>query len=125
MVMPKCVPMRPTSGEFDADEELIDAVNALKDEVRVLRQAVDEFREQVQYAIQNLIELPEALPHARPLTSMPADPAAPDFAERVNRLTPDDLPMDEPVSTSPSEPVPPQIPSGKLFAEPGDQTRLF
>lgn len=115
----------PADSEADGHEELLDAVQALADEVRVLRQALDEFREEVQYAVRNLIETPGALQHARPLTSMPIDPAAPDFAARVNRFTPADLPPEEPATTSRPEPPPPQPPPGKLFTQPGDQARLF
>jgi hypothetical protein len=115
----------PADSEADGHEELLDAVQALTDEVRVLRHAVDELREEIQYAVRNLIDMPEVMQHARPLTSMPIDPAAPDFAERVNRLTPADLPPEEPAAASHPDPLPPQAPPGKLLTEPGDQTRLF
>lgn len=82
-------------------DELAEVVEALTAEVRVLRQAVDELREEIQYATRNLIDRPvPPLPHRR-IVSMPLDPLADDFGERLNAVTPDDLPEDDSAAQTP------------------------
>jgi len=95
-------------------DELAEVVEALTAEVRVLRNAVDELREEIQYATNNLPDRREPpLPHRR-IVSMPLDPLAEDFGERINAVSPDDLPDAEPEPESP-----PQSPTsprpGELF----------
>jgi len=70
------------------DGQLTNVIDELRDEIRVLRTVVDELREELQYLVLN----PEArLPgdeQWRPvrISSMPADPTASDFGERLNSV---------------------------------------
>jgi hypothetical protein len=57
-----------------------------------LRDAIDEEKEVLEWAAQN------DKPIFR-LTSMPIDPAAPDFAQKLNALTPEDLPPEQTPTT--------------------------
>lgn len=84
----------PAAERSDAHAEhvdrLADAVEEVAGQLEVLRQVLDEIREDFQWAVRNdrfRSEHPCA-----PLTSLPADPLAPDFGERVNRVKPEDLP---------------------------------
>lgn len=80
-------------------KRLIDAVEAVAGQLHVLRQVLDEIREEVQWAIRN--DRLRCPPHVCRVTSMPADPLAPEWAERLNELTPTDLPA---VEASPGPP---------------------
>lgn len=71
----------------DAVERLADAVDSLVEEIHLLAQSLDDLREEFSWAIRN-----DPLRAPYRLTSMPLDPTAPDFAERLNQLTPADLP---------------------------------
>ena len=86
-------------------ERLIEAVGELRDEVRVLREAIDEFRELYDWAVRNAAPHDDVPRHIVHVTSMPADPLAPDFGERVNRFTAKDLPGDPPVAAPASPPA--------------------
>lgn len=66
--------------------ELTVALQAIADELQVLRQVLDELRDEFSWAMRNA-----PLPPFH-LTSTPADPTAPDWAARLNRFTPADLP---------------------------------
>ena len=72
---------------------LIDAVEDLAGELKVLRTVLDEIRDDFGWAISNDRFRPET--QAVPLTSMPRDPLAPDWSERLNRFGPGDLPDEE------------------------------
>lgn len=68
------------------EDSLGAALGELRDEIRVLRMAIDDLREEVAWANQNP---PQPLPDARSpyrLVSMPRDPTDDDFAERVNSV---------------------------------------
>ena len=73
-------------------ETLTDEVKSLRDEIEVLRNVLDELRDSVQWAVNNGI-LPR-YDATKPLqiTSLPLDPAAADFHERVNVVSLADLP---------------------------------
>jgi hypothetical protein len=77
---------RPESSS--STDELAEILRELRDEVRVLRQVVDELREECQWANRNSEPLP--LPPRFHLTSMPLDPTSDDW--EINRLKPEDLP---------------------------------
>lgn len=79
----------PRDGQPDL-ERLTAAVESLCDEVRVLREAIDELREEYTWAVRN--HRLGSAPLVVHVTSMPADPLADDFGERLNRLKPKDLP---------------------------------
>jgi signal transduction histidine kinase len=61
------------------------------EEVGVLRDAIDELRELYQWALNNGRQ---DVSHPFRLTSMPVDPTASDWAERVNKVTAADLPQE-------------------------------
>ena len=72
----------------DRLEHIGEVVREAVEELGVIRDIEDEKREDIQWAVRN----------QRPvfqLTSMRADPADPDWAQHLNKLTPADLP-DEP-----------------------------
>jgi hypothetical protein len=66
---------------------------ALAQRVQVLTQAVDDFREDIEWALRN-DKLSYERGTAIHITSMPKDPLAADFGERINRYTAADLPAD-------------------------------
>lgn len=70
--------------------ELRDAVTRLSDEVAVLRSVLDEVRDELGWVCNNREEFrcPHPVMH---ITSMPLDPLAPDFGERVNKYSAKDL----------------------------------
>ena len=55
-----------------------DDIASLRDEVRLLRQVIDELREELSWANNNALELPTQLRPVR-ITSMSLDPTARDF----------------------------------------------
>lgn len=80
-----------------AIEQLGENVHELKEEVRVLRQVLDEIRDDIGWAMNNREEF-RCQRSERPImhvTSMPKDPLAPDFGERINRLSARDLPASD------------------------------
>lgn len=84
----------------ESDSAIAAAIDRLTEEVRVLRQTVDELREEVQWGVRNALDPPQERLPARRITSLPLDPCAEDFAERVNALTPEDLPPEVRQATS-------------------------
>jgi hypothetical protein len=68
-------------------EHLTEVVREAVEELGVIRDIEDKKRKDIQWAVRNQQPIQ--------LTSMPLDPAAPDWAKHVNELTPADLP-DEP-----------------------------
>ena len=86
----------------DEIHELRSAVERLADEVRVLRQVLDDIRDDFAWALNNAEKF-RYVPGIHPLTSMPKDPLAPDFGERINRFAAKDLPPDQ--GASGTEPV--------------------
>lgn len=74
---------------------LSEAIDRLNDEVHTLRIAVDELREELVYELRQLRDgIREGTLHPKPpfhLHSLPLDPAAPDFHQRVNAVFPNSL----------------------------------
>lgn len=72
---------RPT----DSDEDIAGAIRDLAEEVRVLRQAVDELREEVQYGVRNLVgqPVPPRTPAPTPAT---VQVDAEQFGKAIQRL---------------------------------------
>lgn len=88
--MPKGKP--PTPSVASEIAELRRAIERLADEVRVLRDAVDEARDEFTWAARNdKLRCPLPL---TVLTSMPLDPLAKDW--ELNRLSAADLPPESP-----------------------------
>jgi hypothetical protein len=71
--------------------DLIAAVGELTDEINVLRQALDELRDDVMWTVRNALS-PSGAPMQ--LTSIPLDPTVRDFGARINALRPGDLPAE-------------------------------
>lgn len=90
-------------------QTLNEQLPALKEEVRVLRQVLDEIKDEIAWLLNNREEFRCQRPSERPvmhITSMPKDPLAEDFGERVNRYTAKDLPPElRPSSPPPTESV--------------------
>jgi hypothetical protein len=95
------MPKGRSSSLAEAQADLIGVCGELRDEIEVLRMAIDELREEIQTAVRNVYSTP--LP-ARRITSMPSDPCADDFAARVNRVDP--AQRDEWASQAESLPAP-------------------
>jgi hypothetical protein len=72
------------------EEDWLDALRELRDEIHVLRIALDELREEVQWANRNGDRSGQRLPRPFVLTSMPLDPTAENW--EINRVKPGDLP---------------------------------
>ena len=89
---------RPENIDGERIERLIDAVEAVAGQIEVLREAIDEIREEFPWAVRN-DRLP---PHVVHVTSMAKDPCDPRWAEKLNRLTPADLQADD-LSEAPEE----------------------
>ena len=102
----------------DQIERLIEAVNRVADHLQVLHNVMDDIRADFQWAVRNdAFHSPS--PVGVPFTSMPVEPLASDFGDRLNRCTPENLPMtdEEPELTS-SPARPPSRTS--LFSEDGN-----
>jgi hypothetical protein len=85
---------RPQSNDNDA---LASAIDRLREELAITRQVLDEILNELQWANRNRGDENGLAPYRR-ITSMPLDPTAPDWAERLNRFTPADLPPEFPAS---------------------------
>jgi hypothetical protein len=79
--------LRSLEAKVDA---LTAAVERVGDELRVIREVMDECREHFEWAVNNdRLRCPSPALH---ITSLPKDPVAPDFGERINRFSAEDLP---------------------------------
>lgn len=76
-------------GKIDA---LTTAVERVADGLRVLLDVMADIREDLQWGVLN--DKFTSAPCPMHITSMPIDPLAPNFGERINRLKPEDLPAD-------------------------------
>ena len=93
-------PATQTETGAEAMSRLADGVERVGDELRVVRDVLDEVREEFVWAVRN--DRFRCPPHIVHLTSMAANPLAADFGERLNRLKPEDLSLDQ----SPPDPLP-------------------
>ena len=76
-------------GEFD--ESLVVSLDQLRHELTVLRMVLDDIRDQVEEANQNHDDGASMPNHFRRVTSMPRDPCAPDWSERLNQFSAADV----------------------------------
>jgi hypothetical protein len=86
--MPRSINAPPA--ETVSDErlsDLQDSVQSLAHHVEVLREAIDDVREELQWALRNLDRFSD-LPMHSLLKSMASDPAAPSWADRLKLLAP-------------------------------------
>ena len=98
--------------ENDADNHLANAVEDLNQEVRVLREAIDELRETLQWACQNK----GAEQTYSVLKSFPLDLSADDWHERVRLSTGPSAMVDEqPHESTPENTVSPPAPNGETL----------
>jgi hypothetical protein len=93
------------SGAFD--ESLVVLLDQLRHELTALRMTLDDIRDQVEEANQNRDDDASMPNHCRRITSMPLDPCAPDWSERLNQFSAAD------VDASVNPPTP--KPQGELF----------
>lgn len=99
--------MTNTRSRTESADSIADSLDRLREELAVVRQVLDEIREELEWANRNRGE-PDSTPMMpRRITSMPLDPCAPDWAERLNRFSAADLPIE------PAEPSAKQ--QGELF----------
>jgi hypothetical protein len=85
--------------DMDALERIAEAVEKLAGEVEILRGIIDRLQDDFSWALNNDAFRREEFPRERgsPLhiTSMPLDPLAPDWHDRVNRYRAEDLTDEE------------------------------
>lgn len=95
------------SSDRDADdrgaERVIVDIDGLQ-ELSAIREALDGIREDIDWWLKNH-RREQWLP-IQPITSMPADPLAADWAQRVNKFTAADLPN----NSAPAKSIPPTSP---------------
>ncbi|MBI3467466.1 MAG: hypothetical protein HY000_31030 [Planctomycetes bacterium] len=82
------IPQEDFGGEI---AELAELVRRLGDEIGVQRQAIDDLREELAYELRKLRDEVTQSPPPYRLTSMPGDPFAEDFHERVNTVDASDI----------------------------------
>lgn len=75
-----------------SNDELQHTVRELTEEARVVREAVDELREVIDYLVRQIPPDFWELMRARRITSMPVDPTDPDFGEKLNAVSSEDIP---------------------------------
>ena len=98
--------MKRSAAHSDPDA-IVDALDRLREELAVIRDVLDEIRSELQWANQNGGESGVAAWSARRITSMPLDPAAPDWTERLNRFSAAEM--------SAENSAPPTAEQGQLF----------
>ncbi len=92
--------MTRSRSQTKSDDSIADSLDLLREELAVVRQVLDEIREELEWANRNRSEPDPAPLMPRRITSMPLDPCAPDWAERLNRFSAADLTIEtaEPAS---------------------------
>lgn len=84
------VPTAEPANLLEAVAALTDQVKQLTDQVQVLWNAIDDVRQEFEWAVRNdKMSSPRPVMH---ITSMPKDPCAPDFGARINKYTPQNAP---------------------------------
>lgn len=99
---------RSTTPEPSVAQELAElrkAVDQLSQRVHVLIHALDDLCEEVQWRNNQARDRHGYRPPPMIVTSMPKDPLAPDFGERLNRFKPSDVPPDPPPVHSSRQPT--------------------
>lgn len=104
---------QPSAISGDEVAELTASVEKLIQEVRVLRDTIDELREDLRWAINNRDEFRCQPRHVVHITSIPLDPLAKDFGKRVNRFSAKDLPDESAQPSAPATSLSPE--QGELF----------
>ena len=81
--MPKRTEELPTDEKLQC---LIEAVERVGEELNCLYRVLDQIRDDFGWALNN--DRFRTIPEAAIVTSLPRDPLAPDWNERMNRITP-------------------------------------
>lgn len=122
---PKAIPETQT---------LTDAVERLTEEVRVLRDAIDEIRQELQWTAQNRSPGQQSEQAVPVLKRTAADPCAADWNERLVIIRESSMEKSATRQSTLNEPTTPDSESqmvarlptmSKLFTESGDQRMLF
>lgn len=107
-------------------------MKSLREEVRVLRDAIDELRTELQWLANNREPIGEPSSDWFVVKQMAADPCAKDWADRLVIERGDEAIQksgeaqpESAKTTVPSVAPTTKPPPGRLFAEPGEQTQLF
>jgi hypothetical protein len=84
-------------------DAVAEALDRLAQELAVLRDVLDDIHSELQWANRNRPDHEGDRWAIRRITSMPLDPTAPDWAERLNQFSAADLPAaaEPPVSNQP------------------------
>lgn len=82
-----------------------EALERIAEELGAIGETMDRIRDDLGWALNN--EAFRSPPPLCPLTSMPKDPLADDFGERLNAVSPDDVPADvqDADASSPTSPT--------------------
>lgn len=97
----------------DSQDAIAQVLDRLREELTMVRQVLDEIQDELQWANRNRdCNWPVSAPFR--ITSMPLDPAAPDWAERLNRYSAADLPAEVETEVEAVE-VPNARAPGQLF----------
>jgi hypothetical protein len=75
----------------DAEDSIASSLDRLREELTVVRQVLDDIREELEWANRNRSEPTPSPLLPRRITSMPLDPCAADWAERLNRYSAADI----------------------------------
>lgn len=78
----------------DSDDSIAAALDRLREELAVVRQVLDEIREELEWSNRNPPDREFGAATYRRITSFPLDPCAPDWAESVNQYSAADLPAE-------------------------------
>lgn len=92
-----------TDADDHAMERLGEKVGNVEHELASLRQTLDEIRDDIAWWMKN--NQKDEWQPIQPITSMPADSLAPDWAQRLNRYSPKDLSTPLAASQSPTRPA--------------------
>ena len=87
-------PMSRIRSHTDSEDSIAAALDRLREELTVVRQVLDEIREELEWANQNRGETDHFATTPRTVTSLPLDPAAPHSAEQVNHFSATDVPAE-------------------------------
>jgi hypothetical protein len=80
----------PIDGNENAIERLTEQLDNVGQELAGIRETLDTIRDDIAWWLKN--QRREQWLPVQPITSMPVDPAAPDWADRLNRFTAADVP---------------------------------
>lgn len=90
--------MIPIRDHVEAEDSTA-VLDRLQEELAMARQMLEEIQDDLAWAIMNQQDRDRDLVGPLRITSMPLDPCAPDWFERVNRYSADDVAEEYPVPT--------------------------